>query len=955
MGTRSALIGRERERARLEAGLERAERGAGGLILLSGEAGVGKTRLAEELAGSASGIVLRGAATADGTAPHGPIVAALRSRLRAQPGALDSCGPLRSHLALLLPELGDAAAGGDRETLFEAIRCALATIAAEQPTLVVLDDLQWSDHATLEALASLAASLPDLPVLVLAAYRSDEVTRDHPMRRLRGDLRRAGILDELELASFELEQTEELAERALGGPASASLARAIQDRTQGIPFFVEELASALVAAGAVRPGRRGLELTDEGEVPVPSTVRDAVMLRLAGTSTDGLAAAETASVAGERFDLAVIGELASPDGLTELVERGLLVEGEPGRARFRHALTREAIYAGIPWLRRQELHRRLAEHLESTGGARIEIAAHWRGAHDDARARESLLVAMEEFTAVLAYRDAANAGREVLELWSESGDGDREAALVRYAHCSELAGELAEAARAWREVAVVRRAEGEARGLAEAERRLAGVYGLQGDRKRALASRRAAAEAFASLEMPAEAATDRLVAANYLQSSGEHSDAVAMARAAAEEARAAGRHDLRARALGVEGAALAKRGELEEGLATVRTGLSLALEHDLTADAADLYQRLGTAFETAGDYGGASDALDSALGLCETTGEPGPKRGCVACMAYVLRELGEWNRSAELCRELIEDESTPASVRVVSDGILGSIRGFRGELAPARQLLNSCLEIGRRLDVVSMTLDSAAALAWIERAEGDLEAAGEHCEFLLERWRRSEDRHYGVWGLRWAASHFGRAGDAERLGACTEALGRIATETGHADAMAALAQALGETALLEGDAELAAEQLGRALELHAGLEMPFERAQIQARAGVALAAAGERDLALERFGNAYRTARKLGARPLAVEAAGEVAALGESVEERLGRRAAADHEGGGLSRRELEVLRLAAVGRTNREIGGELYLSPRTVDMHVRNTLAKLGCRSRVEAATRARELGIIE
>ena len=84
------------------------------------------------------------------------------------------------------------------------------------------------------------------------------------------------------------------------------------------------------------------------------------------------------------------------------------------------------------------------------------------------------------------------------------------------------------------------------------------------------------------------------------------------------------------------------------------------------------------------------------------------------------------------------------------------------------------------------------------------------------------------------------------------------------------------------------------------------------------------------------------------------AKVGESVERRLGRLAAAEHEGGGLSRRELEVIRLAAVGRTNREIAGELFLSPRTVDMHVRNTLSKLGCRSRIEAAAKARELGIL-
>ena len=112
--------------------------------------------------------------------------------------------------------------------------------------------------------------------------------------------------------------------------------------------------------------------------------------------------------------------------------------------------------------------------------------------------------------------------------------------------------------------------------------------------------------------------------------------------------------------------------------------------------------------------------------------------------------------------------------------------------------------------------------------------------------------------------------------------------------------------------------------------------------------------ALERLGDAYRTARKLGARPLASEAAKEVAALGESVTGRLGRRAAADADADGLTRRELEVVRILAVGRTNREIAQELFLSPRTIDMHVRNILRKLDCRSRGEAAHRAGERGLL-
>jgi DNA-binding CsgD family transcriptional regulator len=166
---------------------------------------------------------------------------------------------------------------------------------------------------------------------------------------------------------------------------------------------------------------------------------------------------------------------------------------------------------------------------------------------------------------------------------------------------------------------------------------------------------------------------------------------------------------------------------------------------------------------------------------------------------------------------------------------------------------------------------------------------------------------------------------------------------------------LGEVALLEGNPSSAADQFGQALERLAEVEAPFERALTQARAGVALLAAGERELGIERLTGAYHTFRKLGARPFTNRTAADLEAAGERVEAHLGRRASRDLEQGGLTRRELEILRLVAVGRTNREIAHQLFLSPRTVDMHVRNMLAKLGCRSRTEATGRAHELGLLE
>ena len=615
---------------------------------------------------------------------------------------------------------------------------------------------------------------------------------------------------------------------------------------------------------------------------------------------------------------------------------------------------RESLYRDVPWLQRRSLHRRLAERLEAGGAPGVEVATHWLGAHEEARARGHLLRAAEDFHSVHAYRDAATMARRALELWPEDEAVDeRLLALERHGVCAELAGELSDAARAWRELASIHRQRDGRRELAESQRRLGRVCAMQGDRAGALEALLVAADAFAASGGPAEAAAARLTAADYLQFAGKHAASLELSRRAGEEARQAKRLDLQSRAMATEGVVLAKRGSFEPGLELVQRALSLALEHGLTTEAADSYQRLGSAFETAGDYASARDALDSALDLCQVAGDTGPEAGCVACMAYVLRELGDWPQAVELCRELIGSHEGDG-VRTVADGVLGAIHAFRGELGPARRLLSASFDTARQLDVLSMQVDCAASLALAADYDSDPDEALARCRFLLSRWEESEDHHYAVWGLRLAAGLFAQAGQRDEAHACAQGLTRIASASGHADALAALAHALGEIALLDGEAELAAEQLGRAVELHRSLRIPAERAQILHRAGVALAAAGDRETAIERHAEAYRIARKLRARPLAGRAARAIEDLGESAEQRLGRAAATAANSGGLSRRELDVMRLVAAGRTNREIAGELFLSPRTVDMHVRNILSKLDCRSRVEASAKAGELGIL-
>jgi DNA-binding NarL/FixJ family response regulator len=700
-------------------------------------------------------------------------------------------------------------------------------------------------------------------------------------------------------------------------------------------------------SGALTQGGQGLELDRHSEVPIPDTVRDAILVSASELTEAGRAAAEAAAVAGESFDLDLIGSLAGPEGVAELLDRGLARESGIGTGAFRHGLTREALYANVPWMRRRSLHRAIAEATEATGAPSREVATHWLGARDGDRARSALLRAVVESERVHAYRDGADAGRLALDMWPEGADVElRLDTLQRYARCAELAGELAEAGRAWRELADVR--EGVDRAVAQ--RQLAAVLELRGERGHAFAARSAAAEGFAAHDSHGDAALELLVMANQLRISAQHGEAMVLASGARAAAEEAGRMDLRLRALGVEGMARAKHGEYEAGLVTVRAALAVALEHGMTVVAAELYQRLSVVLYDAADFRGAEEVLETALGLCDASPDARVESACLTCMAYVLRERGEWHRAGEMCRELIAD----GTAVWVAEGLLGAIHCFEGRNAAAHRMLSSCLTVAAREGHYNMTVDSTAALARLAAAEGSADLAKEHCQSLLSLWQDSDDNHYAIAGLRWASTFFAVRGDAGCAHECADALSRIASRTGQPDALAALACAIGETALLEGDASTAAAQIRRAAELHRDLDTPYERSQIELRAGIAAAAAGNREPALEHLGNAYRIARKLGARPLAADAAREVSVLGESVSRRLGVRAAADADRAGLSRRELEVVRLLSDGCTNREIAEALVVSRRTVDMHVRNILRKLDCRSRLEAAKRAGELGLL-
>jgi hypothetical protein len=321
-----------------------------------------------------------------------------------------------------------------------------------------------------------------------------------------------------------------------------------------------------MAAGTV-------ELGPEETLPLPDTIKETVLLRTERLSSAGRHTLEIAAAAGLRFDLELLAALGGADGIDEAIQRGFLVQADE-QGGFRHALIREAVYDDTPWTRRRAYHRRLAEELARCGAAPEAVAEQWLAAGERDRARPTLLAAVERLCQVHAYHDAARVVSRAIELWPEGEDeDDRLAALELLGRCAQLHGDLAGAARAWQEVVDACRARGQLRRLAELQRRLAGIYELQGAWDRALAARAAAAER----GMDLVAATERLAAASHLQSAANLTTALQVVADVGPAVERTGSVELRARALSLEGQIRVKLGDSERGVELARKGLALAL------------------------------------------------------------------------------------------------------------------------------------------------------------------------------------------------------------------------------------------------------------------------------------------------------------------------------------------------------------------------------------------
>jgi DNA-binding SARP family transcriptional activator/tetratricopeptide (TPR) repeat protein len=616
------FVGRDGELARLCA---HYAAGTGGLIALTGQAGIGKTRLAEELLGVAhsAGSVILAARCYEGESAlaYAPVAALLRAAV----GALERADRLQmldatqlAEVARLVPELSRQVALPETQPLagpearrrfFEAVvELIVAACAGPAAGVIVVDDAHWADSASLDLLAFVARRLPERPaLLLLLAWRDEEVPADHQLRAILAEQRRAGRAELIALAPLGPDDVADLA-RAGGAPLAPALAARLHQESEGLPLLVVEYLAMLREQGPP---------IDDRSWPLPGRARDLLEARLRPLDEQARALISAAAVLGRAFDLptlcatTALAEPAAVDGLELLLGRGLLVEASaaPLRFAFSHDRLRALVYDRLSRARRGLLHRRVAAHLAAqlvatprlgladqvayhaaAAGERDLAAAHHRVAGDDAR----LLAANSE--AAAHYAAALELGHpEAGTLREALGDllalaGDYAGALAQY----DAARTVPDAGRA------VARKAGELHHRLGAWDAAEALFAAALDDREASVAERALASAAWSLTA---------------RRRGDAARAAALADEALRLGEASGEPRALARAYGAAGSLAAEQGEHATALAHLERGLALAEQLDDPETLVAALNRLALAL-AASDPDRAAALAERALALC---------------------------------------------------------------------------------------------------------------------------------------------------------------------------------------------------------------------------------------------------------------------------------------------------------------------------------------------------
>ncbi|WP_323181704.1 AAA family ATPase [Streptomyces sp. NBC_01408] len=988
------FVGRADELAALTDALTRAARQEPQALLIGGEAGVGKTRLTEEFLCEADrhgAVVAVGGCVEIGAEglPFAPFSTALRTLHRQLPGELAAAAAgQEDELARILPELGDTPRGPhDEEStarLFELTARMLERLATDRTVVLVLEDLHWADTSTRHLLSYLFRTLASGRLVVVATYRADDVHRRHPLRPLLAELDRLRTVQRIELPRFNRAEVRRQLAGILASQPEEDFVDSVFDRSDGNAFFVEELVASrengcraglteslrdlLLVRVEVLPdaAQRVVRIVAEGG----STVEYPLLRAVAGLTEDELIEALRAAVGANIL-------LATPDG-----------DGY----RFRHSLVREAVSDDLLPGERSRVNRRYAEAMEADDiliraeERIIRLASYWYYANDPAKALPAVLAASVAARRRHAYSEQLRLLERAMDLWESAPEEVRES--LRPADYTEVYPPCGcdPATTPLRRLDLLAEATVAARYGGERERALkitkmalrlleedpdplrAAWFWTERSRLVSSLARGDGWEEIAKAQElvrglpPSQVHAEVLVRAaswGMLHNPGRGS--LAAAERAVEYARMLGAEDIELNARITAGALLTDAGDAEGGLSEMHAVKDRATALGLTVLAGRAHINLTSQLESMGRSREAVELAEQGAELVGKSRLFDTEAWLRGNLADSLYSLGRWDEAAEAARRtLLVGQS--ASPRGSASARIAYLALARGELAEAAQQLTAAhahfgtheTQPQHRLPLFRLAVGVAAGEGRIADVRTEI-AKAVAFGFAL-------GQHRYAWPLLLAAA------SAE-----ADARGLPAAEAGREAALDLLRTAARPLAtpvpvwtahseflraeLLRAEARDTVADWTAVEEAIRPLERPYLLARARYRLAEALLAAGaDRESAAALLREAHATADRLGARRLRED----LALLAQRARLPL---AAADEppappvpgtdpaEALGLTSRERDVLRLVAAGNTNRQIAGELFISPKTASVHVSNILAKLGVSGRGEAAALAHRL----
>jgi predicted ATPase/DNA-binding CsgD family transcriptional regulator len=972
---KSPLTGRKPELHQLWNLFEASATGQTHVVFVSGEPGIGKSRLLQEMAiraEEAGALVLHGGASeAEGMPPYLPFLEALGSYIRAAlPEQLrEQAGSMAPVLATILPELTIALgalsgsyplpADQTRLRLFEAVGMFLASLTSTAPLVLLLDDLQWADPATLDLLRHVARQQSTARLLILGAYRAGELVSNPALERTLLDLNRARLLTSLTIGPLVEEEIATLAVARLGLPVDSGVARLLHAHSEGNPFFAEELLRAWQETGVLSATAELFTLMRELPNVLPSSIVGIVRERLSRLPEATVESLRTAALIGRTFDVTFLAEVAGQEAeaveesLLAAVGAGLIREDSQGTFTFSHDKVRECLSAQITSVRRRRLHGFIGRILEAQtdqGSAQhlADLAFHFTQSGDRARGAHYACRAAEQAWQASAFEDAMKHYRVALALLPTE-ESERGTLLLRLGEAAILAGAEREAIAAFEEAQYWFQERKDQLGVARAAHGLGRAWG----RLEAHSSAQAAFEAALILlkDLPGSEMVQVLVdlATLLAVSLGKQAEGISYGQRALDlSCRLANKH-LEAMANRTLGNLLMRGNDIKAALPLLEHALTLADTADDPAEAAECCACLTLAYLWSGQVQRAQQITFRQIEFAKRCHEPYQLRHIYSWLAMLSLVQGQFTDAEQL---LIQAQSAVASLASPEPLALlqvfrGVLSSYKGDYDTAEQQFRTALVVFRELgsNALPWQLAPLGIVQLLQGKQHEAWACMDEVEMLLAS--QQEGMILTADALSKVAMMAVMMGDEQRVARYYPKL--VAFQGLYIDFL--IDRVLGEMETLLGTLSQAQDHLSRAeaMARREGL-IPEVAWTLRAQGRLALAQGGRGSVTHARtlFEQAHDLFEQLGMQ-------GEAQALREQLEHLPGKSPTrkARPLPAGLSEREVEVLRLIVAGKSNRQIADELILSERTVANHLAHIFNKTGTDNRAAAAAFAIRHGL--